>query len=73
MIGNVGSVRERVDPSGMVFVNGALWQATSTSGPLPVGTRVAVVAVDGLHLKVEALQTKSDQSPTVEGRQAASS
>jgi membrane-bound serine protease (ClpP class) len=73
MIGNVGSVRERLDPSGMVFVNGALWQATSTSGPLPVGTRVAVVAVDGLHLKVEALQNKSDESPTVEGRQAASS
>ncbi|HEX9097201.1 MAG TPA: nodulation protein NfeD [Candidatus Dormibacteraeota bacterium] len=73
MIGNVGSVRERLDPSGMVFVNGALWQATSTSGPLPIGTRVSVVAVDGLHLKVEALQNKSDGSPTVEGRQAASS
>ncbi|HXN57742.1 MAG TPA: nodulation protein NfeD [Candidatus Angelobacter sp.] len=73
MIGNVGSVRERLDPSGMVFVNGALWQATSTSGALPVGTRVAVVAVNGLHLKVEALQSKSDGSPTVEGRQAASS
>jgi membrane-bound serine protease (ClpP class) len=73
MIGNVGSVREQLDPIGMVFVNGALWQATSTSGPLPVGTRVAVVAVNGLHLKVEALQNKSDGSPTVEGRQAASS
>src|SRR3984893_7788906 len=69
MIGNVGSVRERLDPSGMVFVNGALWQATSTSGPLPVGTRVAVVAVNGLHLKVEALQSTSDGSPTVEARQ----
>ena len=73
MIGNVGSVRERLDPSGMVFVNGALWQATSPSGPLPIATRVSVVAVDGLHLKVEALQNKSDGSPTVEGRHAASS
>jgi len=78
MIGTTGTVRERLNPSGMVFTNGALWQATSTSGPLPVGTRVRVVAVDGLHLKVAAEQSKSDGSPTVlpptpEGQQAASS
>jgi membrane-bound serine protease (ClpP class) len=78
MIGTAGTVREPLNPSGLVFTNGALWQATSTSGPLPVGTRVRVVAVDGLHLKVEKEQSKSDGSltvlpPTVEGRQAASS
>jgi membrane-bound serine protease (ClpP class) len=78
MVGSVGTVREALNPSGMVFVSGALWQATSTSGPVPVGARVRVVAVDGLHLKVEAEQTKSDGSltvlpPTVDGRQAASS
>jgi len=78
MIGSTGIVREPLNPSGMVFTNGALWQATSNIGPLPVGTRVRVVAVDGLHLKVEAEQNKSDGSPTVlpptvEGRQAASS
>jgi len=78
MIGSAGTVREPLDPSGMVFTNGALWQATSTGGPLPVGTRVRVVAVDGLHLKVEAEHSKSDGSltvlpPTVEGQQAASS
>jgi membrane-bound serine protease (ClpP class) len=78
MIGSAGTVREPLNPNGMVFTNGALWQATSTSGPLPVGTRVRVLAVDGLHLKVEAEQSKSGGSPTVlpptvEGRQAASS
>jgi len=78
MVGSVGTVREPLNPRGMVFVSGALWQATSTSGPVPVGARVRVVAVDGLHLKVEAEQTKSDGSltvlpPTVDGRQAASS
>jgi membrane-bound serine protease (ClpP class) len=77
MIGAAGTVREPLNLSGMVFTNGALWQATSNSGPLTVGTRVRVVAVDGLHLKVEAEQSKSDGSPTtlpptVEGRQAAS-
>ena len=78
MVGTAGTVREPLNPSGMVFTNGALWQATSTSGPLPAGTRVRVVAVDGLHLKVAAEQSKSDGAPTglpptVEGRQAASS
>jgi membrane-bound serine protease (ClpP class) len=53
MIGTVGTVREPLNPSGMVFVNGALWKATSTGGPLDVGTPVRVVAVNGLHLRVE--------------------
>ncbi len=71
MIGTVGAVREPLSPSGMVFVNGALWQATSTSGPLDVGTRVRVVGVDGLRLRVEAVQ--QEQAQPTEGPQAASS
>jgi membrane-bound serine protease (ClpP class) len=71
MIGTVGTVREPLNPSGMVFVNGALWQATSTAGPLPAGTAVRVVAVDGLHLRVEAVQQA--QAGRSEGPQAASS
>jgi membrane-bound serine protease (ClpP class) len=71
MLGKVGSVREPLNPSGMVFVQGALWQATSTSGPHPAGTRVRVVAVEGLRLRVEALE-QQEQS-RVEGPQAASS
>jgi len=55
----------------MVFVNGALWQATSTGGPLDTGTRVRVVGVDGLRLRVEALQQQ--QPARSEGPQAASS
>jgi membrane-bound serine protease (ClpP class) len=55
MIGSVGTVREPLNPSGMVFTNGALWQATSTSGPLPAGAPVRVVGVDGLRLRVEPL------------------
>src|SRR6202022_4027210 len=56
MIGTLGTVREPLNPTGMVFVNGALWQATSTSGPLDAGRQVRVVGVDGLRLRVEALQ-----------------
>jgi membrane-bound serine protease (ClpP class) len=71
MIGAVGTVREPLNPSGMVFVNGALWQATSTSGPLAAGTQVRVVAIEGLRLRVEALQ--QPQAGRSEGPQAASS
>jgi membrane-bound serine protease (ClpP class) len=71
MIGSLGSVREPLNPSGMVFVNGALWQATSTGGPLDAGTQVRVVGVNGLRLRVEALQQQ--QPGRSEGPQAASS
>ncbi|HEY4872479.1 MAG TPA: nodulation protein NfeD [Candidatus Dormibacteraeota bacterium] len=70
MVGSVGTVREALNPSGMVFTNGALWQATSTSGPLDTGTQVRVVAADGLRLRVEPLQQQ--QSLREEGPQVAS-
>jgi len=71
MIGSVATVREPLNPSGMVFLNGALWQATSTSGPLAAGTQVRVVAIEGLRLRVAALQ--QPQAGRSEGPQAASS
>ncbi len=71
MLGSLGMVREPLSPSGMVFVNGALWQATSTSGALDAGTKVRVVGVDGLRLRVEALQQQ--QPSPAEGPQAAAS
>jgi len=71
MIGSLGSVREPLDPSGMVFVSGALWQATSTGGPLEAGAQVRVVGVDGLRLRVEPVQ--QPQAGRSEGPQAASS
>jgi membrane-bound serine protease (ClpP class) len=55
MVGSVGTVREPLDPSGMVFIDGALWQASAPNGPVPTGTQVRVVAVDGLRLRVEPL------------------
>jgi membrane-bound serine protease (ClpP class) len=71
MIGMLGTVREPLNPSGMVFVNGALWQATSTSGPLDAGTQVRIVGVDGLRLRVEALHQQ--QAGRSDEPQAASS
>jgi membrane-bound serine protease (ClpP class) len=46
-------VTERLDPSGKIRVLGELWQARSSSD-LPPGSRVRVVALDGLMVEVEA-------------------
>jgi len=63
MLGSIGLVREPLAPSGMVFVDGALWQASSTMGPVPVGTAVKVVGVDGLHLRVTPVRESSLPAP----------
>jgi membrane-bound serine protease (ClpP class) len=70
MVGSVGTVREALNPTGMVFLDGALWQATATDGPLAAGTPVRVVGVDGLRLRVEAL--REQQPAPGAGTQAAS-
>jgi membrane-bound serine protease (ClpP class) len=54
LIGSVGEVREPLDPTGQVFIQGALWQARTTGeGEIGLGNRVRVKAVDGLTLEVE--------------------
>jgi membrane-bound serine protease (ClpP class) len=54
LIGSIAEVREPLDPTGQVFVQGALWQAlASGEGRIGVGNRVRVKAVDGLTLEVE--------------------
>jgi membrane-bound serine protease (ClpP class) len=62
MVGSVGTVREPLDPDGMVFVDGALWQASAPNGPFPPGTRVRVVAVDGLRLRVEPVSQQPSRT-----------
>ncbi len=58
LIGRVGTVRQEIPKSGsgQVHVAGEMWTAESEEGegPLPEGTRVKVVAVQGVRLKVRA-------------------
>ena len=54
LIGATGEVSERLAPSGHVRILGELWEARSSS-ELPPGSRVRVVAVNGLVLDVEAV------------------
>jgi membrane-bound serine protease (ClpP class) len=54
MIGDIAVARTPLTPEGKVFVHGEYWDATS-SGLVAEGTRVRVLAVEGLHLRVEPL------------------
>jgi membrane-bound serine protease (ClpP class) len=52
LVGTLGVVRERLAPEGQVLIRGELWRAVTQTGPVEPGTRVRVVAVDGLTLRV---------------------
>jgi membrane-bound serine protease (ClpP class) len=54
LVGARGEARGTLDPAGLVFVDGALWQARSgNSAAIQPGERVRVVAMEGLRLIVQ--------------------
>ncbi|MBI4492762.1 MAG: nodulation protein NfeD [Chloroflexi bacterium] len=52
LIGRAGYARTPLDPSGMVWVDGELWGATSEDGEVTPGQAIEVVRIQGLHLFV---------------------
>jgi membrane-bound serine protease (ClpP class) len=53
LVGQVGVVRKALDPAGLVFVHGELWQARSEDEPIESGTPVIVAGIgEGLVLDV---------------------
>jgi membrane-bound serine protease (ClpP class) len=53
LVGQLGVVRQALDPSGMVFVHGELWRARTEGEPLAVGEQIEVEGIeDGLVLHV---------------------
>jgi membrane-bound serine protease (ClpP class) len=57
LVDQLGVVRTRLDPWGLVFVNGELWQARTAGEPVGEGETVRIERVDGLVLQV----THSDE------------
>jgi membrane-bound serine protease (ClpP class) len=53
LVGDLAETRTDLAPTGMVFIEGELWHATSLDGSIPSGEKVRVVAADGLQLKVK--------------------
>jgi membrane-bound serine protease (ClpP class) len=64
LIGQVAVVTTPLTPIGVVHVASESWSAVSTSGPVPAGTRVVIVDVDGLRLKVSPARA-GDGRPTI--------
>ena len=58
LIGEIGTVKQAIDPEGKVFVHGELWRARSTS-VLDVGQAVRVLDIEGLTMTVEAAHPES--------------
>lgn len=54
MVGKAGLARQDLDPYGIVHVEGEDWTAEAPDDEvIPAGTRIRVIAVDGLRLRVE--------------------
>ncbi len=52
MLGETAKARTALNPRGMVFTHGELWQAVSESGAIEPGEEVRVTGIEGLKLKV---------------------
>jgi membrane-bound serine protease (ClpP class) len=55
MIGEAGEAKEELNPLGMVFVHGELWQAESVSGVISRGEKIRVRSMKGFKLFVEKI------------------
>ncbi|MGZ3852383.1 MAG: NfeD family protein [Flavisolibacter sp.] len=56
MIGETGEAKDELNPEGMVFLHGELWQAESLTGAIHVGERIRVKSMKGFKLFVEKLE-----------------
>ncbi len=64
LIGEVGVVKQALEPEGRVLVHGELWKAHATV-KIPEGARVRVVRVaEGLQLVVAPLEPEGEESQT---------
>jgi membrane-bound serine protease (ClpP class) len=57
LVGEIGVAKQEIAPEGKVFVHGELWKARATK-PIPEGTHVRIVKVDGLTLEVLPAEKK---------------
>ncbi|EFK07926.1 nodulation efficiency protein D [delta proteobacterium NaphS2] len=57
IVGEVGEVREAIDPEGLVFVHGEYWRAFSKERIEP-GEKVEVTGINGLLLNVQKVPNR---------------
>lgn len=63
MIGKIGIAKERIDPSGYIFIHGELWKAEVVEGSPPIeeGERVRVEGTRGRILLVRKENSESER------------
>lgn len=62
LIGRLAEVRQRLDPEGLVFVEGALWQAITDDGAIEPGEWVRVTGMHNLRLMVRRIDVEETAS-----------
>ncbi len=64
LLGSIATARTALEPTGLVFVEGALWEARvdPDAAPIEAGYRVKVEGIDGLELAVVPLDDSPDAS-----------
>jgi membrane-bound serine protease (ClpP class) len=60
LVGEIGEVKNRLSPSGKIFVHGEYWNARA-DGDIDVGERVQVIGYDGMDLKVRRSVERSSK------------
>ena len=60
LVGAIATVTEDLAPSGKVFVHGEIWAAVATGGPIPRDTRVRIVGVERMRLRVSPEDREHD-------------
>ncbi len=56
LMGATGVARTALEPEGMVYVQGEMWTARADSGTIGEGSRVQVVGLEGLRLRVRPVE-----------------
>lgn len=60
LMGKIGVARQPLEPVGIVHIEGEEWSAENVTGEaIPAGTRVRVIGLEGLRLKVEVAAHES--------------
>jgi membrane-bound serine protease (ClpP class) len=64
LVGREAEVREPLDPTGQIWVDGALWKARVGDGEpaMELGNRVLIESVDGLTLVVRPVSGSTEES-----------
>ncbi len=64
LVGSLGEARGALSPTGRVFVAGAVWPASTSSGPIAAGQTIRVVGHEGAGLRVEPAAGRGDADRT---------